>query len=478
MLVLFAGALVTNACRKDGELLKNKPPETKTSIDAINLTGEDRLNSLVNVSWWGSDPDGYLLGYEFSFDEEQWFFTSHQDSTFLFSIPKGSDTTDIDFWVRSVDNDSARDLTAAYLKIPLKNTPPEISFIDDLIPSDTVFNVLTMAWDASDADCFCSIEAIQLKINDGEWFEFDPLVETEETAIASLFPSDLSASGITDAKLVSRSQSDVGELSGLNVNGMNSIFIRAVDLAGSFSEPDTIENIFFRGRTNDVLVLGTSSSKPDAFYKSNMKAIGQSFDFIDWVDRERANAPKIWNPTFEILLKQYDVVVLYGKDDFVLNPQTSEENIILEFAATGMESYINGGGKMLISSSLPNLFSAESALFGILPIDSLSSSSGQARLPTDSLAVGLKGFPSLTSNALIGGLDPVYPSTDAEIIYTAQLTKANGWTGPEENAIGVRRRSGSNTSLIFISVELDRIDKDEAASEAFFRRVFNEEFNW
>ena len=117
-------------------------------------------------------------------------------------------------------------------------------------------------------------------------------------------------------------------------------------------------------------------------------------------------------------------------------------------------------------------------LFGILPIDSLSSSEGQARLPFDSLAVGLNGYPNLASNALIGGLDPVYPSTDAEIIYSAQLTRANGWTGPSENAVGVRRRVGSNTNLVFLSVELHRVNKDEVAIESLFRTVFEEEFAW
>lgn len=467
-----------SACRKSGNLLPNQAPETSTSVSEINLTGENRLNSLVKLSWWGSDPDGYVVGYEFSFDQETWVFTENQDSTFLFSIPKGSDTVDIDFWVRSVDDAGDSDKTPAYLRVPLKNTSPEIKFVSDLIPSDTLFNVLTLAWDATDLDGFSSIEAIEIKINEGDWTQFSTLVETEETAIASLYPIDLDADGLTTARLVNKENVEVAEIPGLNVNGLNNLYIRAVDVAGSISSLDTLANFYFKGRSSDLLVLGTSSSSPNDFYLSNLNTIGQGFDFIDLFREDRKNSPRIWNPTFELLLRQYDKVLIYAKEDLIVNPQTNDENIFLEFASSGMEAYLSNGGKMFISSSLPNTFTAESALFGILPIDSLSSSEGQARLPFDSLAVGLNGYPSLVSNALIGGLDPVYPSTDAEIIYSAQLTRANGWTGPSENAVGVRRRVGSNTNLVFLSVELHRVNKDEVAIESLFRKVFEEEFAW
>jgi hypothetical protein len=46
-----------SSCKK-GEAIENQAPETYTAISAINLSGENRLNSLVTLQWWGTDPDG------------------------------------------------------------------------------------------------------------------------------------------------------------------------------------------------------------------------------------------------------------------------------------------------------------------------------------------------------------------------------------------------------------------------------------
>jgi len=116
-------------------------------------------------------------------------------------------------------------------------------------------------------------------------------------------------------------------------------------------------------------------------------------------------------------------------------------------------------------------------LFGILPIDSLSTSVGQARLPIDSLAEATEnGYPDLLCNTFISGLDPIYPSSDATVIYTAQITKNNDWEGP--NNIGVRRQLNGNTNFVFFSVELHKINGDPTAIEALFQKVMNDEFDW
>jgi hypothetical protein len=116
-------------------------------------------------------------------------------------------------------------------------------------------------------------------------------------------------------------------------------------------------------------------------------------------------------------------------------------------------------------------------LYGILPIDSFSSSVGLARLPIDSLAVASDpSFPNLTCSSFISGLDPFYQSSDATILYTAQLTKNNGWNGPKN--IVAKRSANGNTNFIFMSVELHKLNLDQAAMQQFFDKVFNDEFNW
>lgn len=463
--------LALNACKKGVEI-ENEAPNTFTSIQAINLTGENRLNSLVTLKWWGSDPDGVVKGYEISFDQETWVYTPSQDSTFLFSINAGSDTIDIDFWVRAIDMEDAFDLTPAYLKVPLKNTPPEVFFERDLIPVDTSFNLITLLWDATDLDGFESIEAIELKLNDGEWVALNA-----RRNLACIVPIEPNANGSVSAVIYYEDATAGPEISDLRLNAANDIYVRAVDIAGSFSVIDTISEIYIRGKQEDVLLIGANSAQPNAFYKNNLLAAGIEFDFLDYVANDAVNQPPVWYPTFQLLLQQYDAVVMCANDVNYTNLQTNAEDIILEYAANSIQNYIDGGGKLFLSTSFPNAFSTGSALFGILPIDSLSTSLGQARLPIDSLVESqVTGFPDLLCNSFISGLDPFYPSSDAELLYRAQLTKNNGWDGP--NITGVRRRLNGKTNFVFFSVELHKIDGDQAAMSNLFSKVMNDEFNW
>lgn len=458
-------------CKK-GEVLENKAPETFTSVSAINLTGENRLNSLVTLRWWGTDPDGIVSGYEFSFDQTTWFFTEDQDSTFLFSIGAGSDTIDIDFWVRAIDGENAVDATPAYLKIPLKNTPPEIEFNDILIPEDTVYTILGLTWGASDLDGANTIKDIQLKLNDGQWISM-----SAQKTFVSILPDNAKNIGTTNAKLWYDLTTQGPAVDGLILNGLNNIYIKAIDIAGSESNIDTVQNLYIKAQTNDMLVIGANASNPNAFYKTHLDNTGVDYDFIDFVKNDAVNQPRIWNPVFSQLINLYDKVIMYANDVEFLNVQTNAEEIILEYAATAIQDYIEKGGKLWLNSSFPNAFATTSSLFGILPIDSLSTSAGQARLPIDSLSVGQQGYPNLTCSAFISGLDPFYPSTDATVIYTSQLTKNNGWEGPK--ITGAKRKNASGkTNFVFMSVELHKLNKDDNAVQQLFNKIINEEFNW
>lgn len=468
--VLLCLLLAFSQCKK-GDPIDNQAPETFTSVEAINLSGENRLNSVIELQWWGTDPDGVVAGFEISFDQEIWTFTPNQDSTFKFSIDAGSDTVDIDFWVRALDDDGVVDPTPAYLKIPLKNTPPEIAFDRDLLPTDTAFNVLTLTWEASDLDGFETIANIQLKANDGDWVD----LQYTKTLVA-IVPDDPKSNGTSPSKIYF-DVDDVGpSLGGLNVNGMNDIYIRAVDIAGSSSQVDTLAGIYFRGKTHDILITGAHDKCPTNFYPSYLAALGLNADFINMERESAKNQPRIWNPTFALMLLQYESVIMYASDVKYTNAQTNEANLLIELASSSIQTFVDAGGKLLISSSFANDMDPNSALFGILPVDSLSSSVGFARLPTDSLAVGLEsGYPDLISGEFIT-LDPIYPSSDAIPIYSANLTPVNNWTGP--NTVGVKRRLNGKTNFIFTSLELHRVDKDESAVQSFFDHVFNSEFGW
>mgnify|MGYP001044498104 FL=1 len=139
------------SCKK-GENLPNAAPETKLSIEEINLTGNARLNSTVSLSWFGTDIDGYVAYYEFKINKGEWTRTQIQDSTFLFAIDPDDDSTDIDFYVRAIDDEGVVDPTPAYLLVPLKNSPPSVTIDEESLPIDTTNLVITFRYSAADPD--------------------------------------------------------------------------------------------------------------------------------------------------------------------------------------------------------------------------------------------------------------------------------------------------------------------------------------
>ena len=64
--------------------------------------------------------DNYVKGFEISFDKKSWFFTKRQDSTFKFTIAENIDTSDIKFYIRSIDNLDLADPEPDFLNIPIR----------------------------------------------------------------------------------------------------------------------------------------------------------------------------------------------------------------------------------------------------------------------------------------------------------------------------------------------------------------------
>ena len=208
----------------------NQSPETQFSIKEINLNGENRLNSVVRLSWYGKDPDGYVKGYELSFDNNTWSYVTNQDSTFRFSISAESDTVDINIYVRAVDNEGLVDPSPAFLRIPLKNTPPEATFNEQLEFPDSANIVVTGAWTASDVDGNESIKAAYLKINDGQWFEIN-----RDRKTFSIIPENPSTSGRGNALIYYENDKNPSSLilDGLRVNDTNTFYLKVVDVSNA-----------------------------------------------------------------------------------------------------------------------------------------------------------------------------------------------------------------------------------------------------
>lgn len=481
------------ACDK-GDNLVNQAPDTQFSLEAINLSGENRLNSIVTLSWSGKDPDGYIKGFELSRDGIQWSFTTIQDSTFKFSLTPGSDTTDIELFIRAIDNEDLVDPTPDQLNIPIRNTAPTVTFSESLTIPDTAYLVATTEWNALDIDGSETITEVLLSINGLEWY---PLNRTKN--IISIVPIDPTATGTVDALIYYGTESNPQSkrISGLNMNDTNRLFIKSVDQAGAESIIDTSSTFFMKGKSNNFLVIGGVPDANDAYRDILQNGVNLNYDFIDLAINSGANQPKIWNITFRLQLRQFSKLFLYSDESLFDNDYTNQKSFILEFAAASLLDFANQGGKYFISTSFNHNTNID-AFTGVLPIESVSTKNfGLARLYgadsalvtnviedkslPDSLWVrDSVNFPDLSTQffAITGVGVFNINSADTEIIYEAQLSEGrntNAWSDTRIVASG--RRLNGKLNQVFFNVQLFELRGDPVKLNALFNHILNVEFN-
>lgn len=480
--LLFTVAVIVwlaGSCVK-GEKAQSGNPDTKISIENIDLSGDNRLNSNITLSWFGTDADGYVVGYEISVDEQNWTYTTAQDSTFVFSIPEGSDTTDVDLYVRSIDNDGLRDLTPAHLRIPLKNTPPVASFNDERGPTDTSLAVATFYWTATDVDGEGTISKVEIRFNDGDWYE----ISRGENLISFVMDTNVT-SGSASARVYygTENTAEPGLINGVLANAENKLYIRAADIAGSVSAIDTSDTFFFKNKTPGVRTLWVTgqSESISSVYHNTFNNISLSYDFLDFsTDDENGQLPRFWDPTFELITGLYDVVFVNadGARKFT-NPVTGRSATLLDFMAPAIQAFTTGGGKSFITTKF-DLDVQLSNIIGTYPIEGIvtgSSPGSQARIiPPDSGIVPVDGapYPKLVPVTFQTQVIPVRPSSDAQPFYRGQLTLAGGWTGTKTMA--TVRRPNNQLQQVFFAVQLHEYNSDPAALEQLFEEILINEF--
>lgn len=468
-------ATIVVGCKRKLEKHANLAPDTVIAPESINLTGDNRLNSVVFLSWFGSDIDGYVEGYEISLDNQNWVFTTKNDSTFNFTLDPGSDTTDIEFYVRSIDNNGIKDPSPAYLKVPLKNTPPVAFFEENGFPSDTVNIVTTFRWGATDVDGDETITKAYIKANQGDWLEIDI-----NTDMISLVPTNATQTGVTEALVYyGTNASPIAEkLQGLILGDTNRFYVRVVDFANAESEPDTSDVIFVKPKTSDVLFISGLLQGPTDVYQSVLNQTISNYDMEDYSLNNGDYQPRFWTPTFDLMIDHYESLVFVSDESSFTNAATGRKDVLLEFAAPSLQIFTNNGGKSLVVTSFANGQDI-TGITSTLPIDSLSTSNGQARLLPDSAIVSPfgAGYPNLQPTFIISGLSPFYISADAEVVYSGQVLAQGGWTGP--STVGARRKNGSNNVYqYFFSVQLYKLDQQLSDLQILFDQILNNDFNW
>jgi hypothetical protein len=469
---------------KQGEKLVNTPPDTRLIIDSIvQPPGQNGLLTSVRLSWSGFDNDGIVKGFELSQDGGQnWSFVpqnplGRNDSTFSFKIPVGINSIALDFRVRAIDDQNAKDPTPARVSIPVQNSKPAVQFDQRYFYKDTIPPSFNFRWDATDPDGAENLSQVYIALNNGPFVAFP--IRTNNITIT---PRNPTVAGTTDALIYERGNTPLQKvLAGLNLQqGSNRIRAYAVDQSGLAS--DTIESpSFVMNRVTAKLLLMDGwfvTPRAISTFRPVLNEVYGRFDYVDLTDSVQ-NLPPERNTTYRYLFKQYEQVFWYmSVDQNQIDFLEASENIIQES--------LNENRKIFISAPLSDRFDAASSLFRYTPADSVSSIVRNGLIPRDTVlipAANGRPFPRLLNGAnQFISVNPFYIKSTSEAIYTAPLLTSGGQPWPEQNRIVVaaNRNASNRLNLVFSSIPLQTMSGEVNGKNGlidFFKRI-NEEFTW
>jgi len=250
------------------------------------------------------------------------------------------------------------------------------------------------------------------------------------------------------------------------------------DLAGAESAIDSSNAIFLRPKTSDLLVVGAQPASVRSVYLGSLQSSNTDYDLLDCFANNSASAPKLWDPTFDLILRLYKKALIYSDASTLPpNPVSGLEAALLSHIAPAIQRFTDKGGRSFTTTS----FAANSdlsAVIGAFPIDGLVVSVGQARIAPDSglFALNSLRYPELKPVFFDFGVDPIVRSVDSEDFYRGRLTKLSGWTG--DNLIAsLRRNSSGKPQQVFFSVELHKYNSDPQALTDLLDTVLNDDFD-
>ncbi|MFA5668788.1 MAG: hypothetical protein WC967_06065 [Balneolaceae bacterium] len=480
---LFAAillGLLFGSCKEpiSGNRNENQAPSTNLTVESINREGGFRLSSQIRISWFGTDPDGYVIGYEYAINdtsEGAWTFTTKTDSTFILPITPGQSQDDVLFKVRAIDNDNLRDPIGARLVYPILNSRPTVAINRTQSPPDTLFSIASFGWSFNDPDGLLNIARTEVAVNDtvNGWVEI-PFTESDEGELFISLEVDNTSSGEKEAQVfLGRSYSTLQVdgnnvvIPGVKVGDENIFYVRAVDAAEEVSKVDTL-SWFVKKQGSKTLFLndftGTNTSAALDLHLSILQENGITPDIWNINDGEVVQGrvalskafPTVLDPTLKKTLAKWDHIY-WISDDLDRNIVYAQE-ILSEFYKSGGTSFVN------IPIKTKDL---GEELFNYLPVDSIGS--GNFIISKDSLitpAVPLQAELKSTSSRVdvlpikgISGSQTLYVGNYKKRNFRGQIQPYDGYKGvaienPEGNlvyfAIDMRYLNGNNNLGQFI----------------------------
>lgn len=471
-----------------GDRLANQPPETFLAVRDTSLVerlctptpagpvcsdDDDLFTSTVYVAWGGTDPDGFVVGFELRhYDlaerpgpEELWRFTTRRDTLILLTIPPGQRTAKVVFEVRAVDNEGARDPSPARTVFPIRNTPPTLRLNPRETPPDTTWTVFSFTFEAADPDGPDDLAAIEVAFNDPNAF-----VRLPPTARFVSFRAEPAAPGATtaDARVFlgrAFTRTDI-VVPGLRLDADNVLYVRAVDRAEATSRtvryPDADEDgVWFVRRPRSQVLLVNDFRSPRAnevmpFHEQTLRDYlgGGSFDV--W-DLSRPNTPPasstqysdalppVPDPTLAETFKLWRYV--YWVSDSVTDGVVGNN---LALAAQHLEGFLAAGGRLFVQvpfTAPPGgvLDQQDNPAYDLLPSESivlgpgnvpprLALPAGAAITPVDAIPGTGRRLPPLRAERVTLTLPYSLSTATAVPLYQGAFINRDAanapWTGP------------------------------------------------
>ncbi len=335
MLLLFvASALLLHACSdSEGPLPGNVPPLTYLSVQGADL---DTLDYRQILHWWGSDPDGTVIGYLIKWDggwtppegairwpaDTSFVFTTATTDTF--TVPTGGDYAERTFVVRALDDQNAPDPTGKTQRFKVRNWIPELNWSGAITLPDSSLPAVTFAWSPRDLDGRQSVRRFRYWL-DGADSTAAPIVS--DTLVA-LVPEDFEGRfGVRTVKAQAFDES----LAPSNV----------ISHTWTVREP-TGEYLLIDNVSNDV----PGFAREDAFFRAVLDSVAPGNYFVyDVKTRGGFRSAQEVYP----LLSFFKGVVWYSGLPNVGNDASMLAN--LKLAESGLSRYLDDGGRVLIAAT-------------------------------------------------------------------------------------------------------------------------------
>ncbi len=516
--LLLAAALAGCDSGVDGEAGANRPPDTALAVRDSSLVGDidddDRFTSTLFVSWSGTDPDGFVTAYDLRFyaegetpgPEEAWTRTAESDSLVLLPIPPASQTANVVFEVRAVDDAGAVDPDPARTVFPIRNSPPTFRLSGTLVPADTTWPVVSFGWTATDPDGQASLAAVEISLNDSLSFVALP----PEVDFVTLVAVDPRAEGPTDAEVFFGTNFVPSGLvvPDFRLDADNVFYARAVDGTGTASVradfPLDDEAWFVRRPTSEVLLVNDYRRDRDVvimpFHREVLGSYTSTFDEWDLSEPDATGSstptvtsaalPAAASPTLRRTLALWRYIY------WVSNAATDRvQSYNLPVAASVSDLFFAGGGRLFVQVpiDLPGnpADASSNAALNILPVgdlitlpDTLTASNlrvsaGDGLTPAQPVPGTGAVLPPLTNVISVTSGLPYLPGANVPLYQADYSIRTGGvttdWTGPETVASMSADRRVALFAVPFVRISgellLEGVDGDTGAPAEAIRLI-------